>query len=261
MKVNTQLKYPIKYAVMPIEQQIGWSMVLLNELEQECHVALNIVSKCYVVGERKEYKKDGTCRMKYEVVFLFLKEDLVHYGGFRPAIPEYNIDFQCTNSIFVEQLFNSFEEASIVAEQANNEILAYEMSYVPIDSFEKVNQNYQELLSRYQKIEEIIEKETHNFKVTKTYGFDLENLIEKVLKNSSEFYRKLDEVLSVEERDYLRKLIKNKSCNNCANGCCRIENYEKVGVDEFGRPQGGNCASWDNPRLIGKQLILTKTKD
>ena len=36
MKVKKELKYPIKYAVMPIEEQIGWYPGL-NELERECY--------------------------------------------------------------------------------------------------------------------------------------------------------------------------------------------------------------------------------
>ena len=63
MEVKKEVKYPIKYAVMPIEEQIGWYPGL-NELEREYSVVANIVSKCYVIREDKEYLQDGTLKIK-----------------------------------------------------------------------------------------------------------------------------------------------------------------------------------------------------
>lgn len=257
MKLNKNLKYPIKYTVMPIEQQISWSPGL-NELKREYEVVVHIVSKCYVIGERKEYDKDGNLKIKYEVVFPYSKEEFEYYGQFRPSVPEYNIYSQCINSVFVEQLFNHFEEALVVAEKANNTILAEQKYYASCDRFEAIKQKYLKILSKYKMIEEKIEKETQHFQVTQTYCFHLGDLIEKILKQPSDFYIALANELSFEERKYLKELIKNRSCANCANGCCRIENWEKVGLDQNGYPQGSGCTSWENDELVGKQLILMK---
>lgn len=257
MEVKKELKYPIKYAVMPIKEQIGWYPGL-HELERECDVVANIVSKCYVIREDKEYLQDGTLKIKYEVVFPSLK-----FGGFELAVPEYNFYSQCTNSIFVNQLFNSFEEAQAVADQANEEILYHTIGILPYnEDFQKnlkaVKEKHQETLDRYKKIEEIIEQGTCDMKITKTYHFPLEHLIEQIIENPSEFYVKLAGELSPEEREYLKQLIENRSCRNCTNDSCRIETREKIGLDEFGKPQGSSCFSWNNPELIGKQLILKK---
>lgn len=35
-----------------------------------------------------------------------------------------------------------------------------------------------------------------------------------------------------------------KSCNTCVNMSCRVPNYEKNGVDEYGRPYGENCLGY-----------------
>ena len=64
MEDKKALKFPIKYAVMPIEEQTGW-YTGLNELERKYVVVANIASKCYVIGERKEYLSDGTFKIKY----------------------------------------------------------------------------------------------------------------------------------------------------------------------------------------------------
>ncbi len=81
---------------------------------------------------------------------------------------------------------------------------------------------------------------------------------EKICERPSEFYIKLAYALSVEEREYLKQLIETRNCNNCTNGSCRVENYEKVGLDESGKPQGSNCLGWNNPELVGRQRVLTK---
>ena len=101
-----------------------------------------------------------------------------------------------------------------------------------------------------------MEQETCDMEITKTYSSTLEYLIEKVVENSSEFYIKLANVLSIEEREFLKQLIENRSCSNCINGSCSVENCEKVGLDEFGKPQGSSCLDWNNNELIGRQRIL-----
>ena len=53
--------------------------------------------------------------------------------------------------------------------------------------------------------------------------------------------------------------LKNKSCMNCTNGSCKVEYNEKVGVDEYGKPQGSDCSGWFNAELIGRSKVLRKT--
>ncbi len=249
------LKYPIKYAVMPIEEQIGWCNGL-HELEREYGVVANIVSKCYVIGERKKYSSDGTIEIKYEVVFLYNKQNTSYYNEFEPSIPEFNIWSQCTNSVFVNQLFNSFEEALIVANQSNDKIVHHKIMFDFQNEAKKIKTEHQETLDKYKKIEETIQQETNNVEITKTST--LEDIIEKIVESPREFYINLAGSLSIEEREYLKKLIKNRCCDNCTNGSCRVETCEKIGLDELDKSQGSNCLSWNNYELIGRQKVLTK---
>lgn len=265
MEVKKELKYPIKYAIMPIKEQTGWYPGL-NELEREYGVVVNIVSKCYVIGEEKEYLGDGTFQIQYEVVFPFFKKDKIYFDGCEPVIPKYNFYSQCTNSVFVNQLFNSFDEAQVVANQANEEILYHTIGILPYnEDFQKnvkvAKEKHQETLDKYKKIEETMEQETRDMKITKTYSFPLERLIEQIIENPNEFYVELANRLSPEEREYLKQLIENRCCRNCINSSCKIEQCEKVGLDEFGKPQGSSCLGWNNPELIGKQFILKKSNN
>ncbi len=92
----------------------------------------------------------------------------------------------------------------------------------------------------------------------------MENNKEEYLRKTSkhyDFYIKLANSLSKEDREYLKQLIENRCCSNCTNGSCRIENCEKVGLDEFGKPQGSSCLGWNNNELIGRQLTLQKSNN
>lgn len=256
---KNNLKYPIKYAVMPIEEQVGWSHGL-NELEPEYGVVANIVAKCYVIGERKKYFSDGTLEIKYEVVFLYNKRYTSYNDEFKPTIPEFNANFECSNSIFVNQVFNSLEEAIIVANQANDKILLQKIKLHLDNDFRKqieaIEKEHQNTLDKYKKIEEMIQQKTSGVEITKTST--LEDIIESIAENPKEFYIKLASLLSPQEREYLKELIKNRCCENCANGSCKAETDEKIGLDELGQPQGNNCLGWNNYELIGRQRVLSK---
>lgn len=80
----------------------------------------------------------------------------------------------------------------------------------------------------------------------------IEKIIDKILNNPRDFYIKISQEISIEEREYIKTLIENKSCINCSNGTCRVEANEKTYNDI--------CVAWDNKELIGRQKILTSHK-
>lgn len=246
--VEDEQKYPIKYGVMPI-----------NELDQDSEIIAYIVSKCYVISEKKTYLCNGTYKITYEVVFPY-KMDRTKNS--RRAMPQYNIYSQCINSIVINQVFDSFEDASIVADKLNEGILHHEIGCLFFDdNFEtkakSIETKHQETLDRVKAFESYVENETKDMVVTKTLSTTLEKIIES-LDNPNEFYNRLFQVLSFEEREYLKQEIDNRSCDNCINGSCTVKHCEKVGLDETGQPQGRNCVGWNNPELIGRQRILEK---
>lgn len=75
-------------------------------------------------------------------------------------------------------------------------------------------------------------------------------------KQSATFYKKICEMLTLEERLFLLKNLENKDCTTCLNGSCRVETSEKIGLDEFGKPNGTNCSGWYNAEIIGKSKVL-----
>ena len=262
MEAKKELKYPIKYAVMPIVERVGWT-IGLNELERDYGVVANIASKCYVVGVQKKYLSDGTIKTEYEVVFPYANQDKIYNDGLKRVTPMFSLYSKCINSVVANALYNSFEEALETATKANEEILRKQIGILPFDKDFKENCNaikeeHQKNIGRYKKIEEQIEKETTDMLITRNPESELSDIIEQIIENPREFYIKLESVLTVEEREYLKQLIENRSCLNCTNGSCRVEQCEKVGLDDEGKPQGSNCLSWNNPELIGRQRILRK---
>lgn len=87
---------------------------------------------------------------------------------------------------------------------------------------------------------------------------NLENLISRIIEDPREFFEKICYELTVEERLFILKVLEHKSCANCTNGSCRVESSEKIGVDEFGEPQGNQCVGWFNAELIGRSKVLRK---
>ncbi len=78
----------------------------------------------------------------------------------------------------------------------------------------------------------------------------LEEIIDKVIDNPYLFYKKMASVLSLEEKDFVKKQIAWKCCLNCTNPSCRVETSEKN--------KDTSCVAWENQELIGRRLLLTK---
>lgn len=79
-------------------------------------------------------------------------------------------------------------------------------------------------------------------------------------ENLRKHYISIESSLSFEERQEVKESISNKNCLNCCNGSCRVETFEKYGIDEFGNVEGSLCIGWDNPELIGRQKVLIMNK-
>lgn len=75
-------------------------------------------------------------------------------------------------------------------------------------------------------------------------------------ENSNQFYCRVAQLISLEERLYILDTLYNKNCLNCDNSCCKVPLYEKLGNDEFGMPQEYKCLRWNNDEYIGKAKVL-----
>jgi len=157
--------YPIKYAAMPIYEQTGWNHGL-NSLERNYDVVAYIVSKCYLINENKEYKMDGKIKNNYEVVFPYSNSVSNHYNEYKRKEPEYDINYQCSNSIVVKNVFDTYEEATKEVKKLNSGILNKQFLYLSSEEFlenhDKLIHNHNEKLENYKLLEETIKKHTED---------------------------------------------------------------------------------------------------
>ena len=159
--------YPIKYAVMPIIEQTGWYPGL-HELEREYGVVCYIVSKCYVVGREEKYNRNGNTLCNYKVVFPYKKDNLHRY--LLRVEPSYNCDGKCSNSITVDKVFDSFEEAKEEAKKKNEEIVKRKISFLHCDdnflqNVSLLRKEQEEKINKYRKIERLMEKNSSDLVV------------------------------------------------------------------------------------------------
>lgn len=87
----------------------------------------------------------------------------------------------------------------------------------------------------------------------KTSVYDLLNNCE----NISDFNCMLIGILlNHEEREIIKKNISDKGCFNCTNASCKV----KMDNDEFNDRYNKTCIGWENPTIIGKQLVYILKK-
>lgn len=230
MKIN----YPIKYAVMPIIEQIGWSNGL-HELEREYDVVCYIVSKCYLISDLTKYKEDGHSIKEYEVVFPYQPSE---FSMWKRNIPEYNlIHGYCINSNKVDAVYDSYEEALKYATTKNEKICKNAWISLPItkDIVEKIQEKKDEFdakLTEYKMLEQQILLNTSDIEPSKTKEL---NDVVKITKNtkrilscniyealqlysfdkfvvyniSQEQYNNLIKMISEEKIDNIESIIRN----------------------------------------------------
>lgn len=138
MKYN----YPIRYAAMPIIDRVGW-IHGANELERDYDIVGYVASKCYLLGIRTIYFKDGSQKKEFEVVFPYKKESYRNNNQWERIAPEYNYYNQATNSIIVSDIFYDFEKVKDKCDELNKNIFEkYICSVTYSEHQEKMNVFY-----------------------------------------------------------------------------------------------------------------------
>ena len=87
----------------------------------------------------------------------------------------------------------------------------------------------------------------------------LDMLLNRVLDNKKEFFRKICNELTPEERNFILKELINKSCMNCENTLCKKDYFEKIKFDEELKEKEIECSDWFNSEIIGRSKVLRKT--
>lgn len=256
-----QVKYPIKYTLIRVDENGNGVSYVEPSLRASTTVAF-IVSKCYLVGEKTEYFKEGKSKKSYDVVFPMGLPHLLGSKNWHMVIPDRNFAGEYINAWPSTYVFDCLEDALQLAEKCNASLLHEKIGSLQSDApttGEKVadiKTMHEKNLKLWKQIEQQLLEKTSDMVVFST---SLESLIAKVIERPEDFYRKLAETLSPEEREYMKLLLQDKSCMNCMNQCCRVESSEKVGLDETGKPQGSECIRWNNPELIGRLILKMRS--
>lgn len=160
------VNYPIKYALMPIDEQVGWNNGVYG-LERNYDTVCYIVSKCYVISEKTKFEPNGDTSIEYQVVFPY---EYREFNRWKKVLPSRSVHGIPLNSKTVHNLFDSFEEASLHCDKKNNEIRDGLCTYIPYsdDYEEKITNILKEFdyrLANYKRLEEAIEVNTNDLKV------------------------------------------------------------------------------------------------
>ena len=184
--------YPIKYALMPIIEQTGWTHGM-HELEREYGVVCYIISKCYVIKETKKYNINGTSDIKYQVVFPY---EYHEYSGWKREEPSFNlINNGCTNAVTVDKLYDSFEEAKKDKKEKNEEIHKSKYVYMRFEDLKEkineINNEFNNMLEYYDQLEQLIKENTSDLEVNR------KNKEQSIIlyKNGFSSHKKYDESL------------------------------------------------------------------
>lgn len=220
--------YPIKYTLIPIYEQVGW-VHGLNELEREYDIVCYIVSKCYLIDEVKKYHQDGSEEISYSVVFPYQRYD--SYDTYHIEEPSFNlISGYCTNSTKVKEIFNSIEEARNAKKRKNNELLNKKMVYLSFDNYEakekETNSQFNQKLKYYNKLEELIEKQTSYLKVNNL------NKEQRIIVSSKDgveekYYSLYYFINLFKDENYIVYSVTDKEYLNILNNINKINNYNQ----------------------------------
>ena len=203
--------YPIKYALVPIVEEIGWKG---NYYQLENYgLMYYIVSKCYLVGEEKDYKENGSFKTLYNVVFPYkeCRNELIR------TEPEfYPINNKCMNCFQTDELFSTFEEASRRKEEKNSELerkkiknfkKEFQKTAQYYDTLEKMIQFKTEdlLINQKQKEQSVIMYQNGTYKKVNTSLYEMIDLYNRddfiVYSLSEEAYQKLVEEQKGDENE------------------------------------------------------------
>lgn len=180
MKIN----YPIKYAAMPIIEQVGWTMGW-HELEREYDTVCYIVSKCYLINELTKYKENGKMVKGYEVVFPYQPGE---FNRWQRTIPTYNsIHGYCTKETNVDTVFDSYEDALNFVNAKNEELCKKTYLYMPYSEnyaakIQAKKDEFASKLNEYKLLEQQILLQTEDMQIGNNK--DLNNVI-KINDNSA----------------------------------------------------------------------------
>lgn len=187
--MNREINYPIKYAILELKK-IGGLSVGYENITQGF-----IVSKCYVVESNVTYHSDGKSEITHKVVFPFENisyfESSLMYGEQNigeKRIPSYDTCLRPYPINIVTDLFDTYEEAKIIAEKKNGECRRSLIHKVTIgnsnwkEKFEELQQEFEQKLKLCNLFEKLVLEATEDMNITEQLSGDEQKPIVRVLK-------------------------------------------------------------------------------
>ena len=155
--------YPIKYAVIPMIEQIGWTSGL-HELEREYGTVCYIVSKCFLLNEEIIYDKEGTSKKRYKVKFPFSEDS--YYPRWEREDPIYSFNGDAIDVLSVDKVYDNYEEAKEEKEYKNIVLRTNRLSlFMSEEENAKSVNEFNNTLEYYNKLESLIEDNTKDLVV------------------------------------------------------------------------------------------------
>lgn len=161
--------YPVKYAVLVVKVDGGWA----NNYEK---VSIgNIVSKCYVIENSIRFFGDGTNKVTNKVFFPYANIESFKSGYVHPNQIRFNYYGYPCDLEEVEYLFDTFEEAKVVAEENNEKMRRFLLGNIPCYNNPNFNAQYLEIQEEFNRelemcrqYEEFISENTSDMKISES---------------------------------------------------------------------------------------------
>ena len=138
-------KYPIKYVGIALKDTYKIRTLTHDEKYYGDPYAY-VVARAWLISETKTYKVNGGYTMTYNVVPEWTQEIMNNE-------PKFNLYDSCYNTICVDKIFNSYDEAKAYYVAYNNEILSQKLAKHNPEIISEMKKKYKEQLEDAYKLE------------------------------------------------------------------------------------------------------------
>lgn len=248
--------YPIKYAVMPMVEQVGWNTGIYG-LEREYGIVCNIVSKCYLVGEKTTFEENGSKKTNYQVVFPYEARE---FNKWKRVVPEKNSTLgYYSNSTTVDKVFDSYEKAADYCDKKNDKLRDTLTMYLPYsdDYFEKLENKLKDFdikFANYKLLEQIFLDNTYDMKIGN--GKKLKNIVKVIDKNkghilNTDLYKIID---LLDTNNYIVYSIKEKEYEDLIDLINRGEEFDILSFIKKSTPLLAHSNTNSSIRIIDDSI-------
>lgn len=187
--MKKEYHYPVQYAVLELKKETNWLHGYQPLTEGF------IVAKCYVVGSYIKYHANGSQQISHQVVFPFENILLFETGllnGEQNIGEKVYPSYDAANNPYpiheVSDLFTSYEEAKILANQYNEEYRRKLSLGIAIDDpnwqerYDLLKQGFDQKLKICELFEQEVLKATDDMEICQTSFYNNQENVLRILK-------------------------------------------------------------------------------